>query len=111
VENGGRVLAVQEGLATYYGVAFHGKVTASGVPFDMHAMMGAHPTYPFGTLVRVTNVGNGRSVEIRIVDRGPAQAPRAAGVVVDLSRAAAAALDFVADGRTPVQLEVLRWGQ
>lgn len=95
------------GLASYYGAAFDGKRTASGVPFDMHAMVAAHPTYPFGTIVRVTNISNGRSVQVRIVDRGPAAGPRAAGVIIDLSQAAAAALDFIEDGRTQVRVEVL----
>ena len=76
----------------------------------MHAMVAAHPTYPFGTVVRVTNLANRRAVEVRIVDRGPAQGPRAAGVLVDLSYGAAQALDFIQDGLTRVRLEVLRWG-
>lgn len=58
------------GLASYYGQQFHGKATASGVPFDMHAMVAAHPTYPFGTLVRVTNLQNRRSVRVRRCSAG-----------------------------------------
>jgi len=73
-------------------------------------MMAAHPAYPFGTLIRVTNLTNGRSVQVRVQDRGPAPGPRAAGVIIDLSFAAARALDFVQEGRTRVRLEVLRWG-
>jgi rare lipoprotein A len=73
-------------------------------------MVAAHPSYPFGTLVRVTNLKNGRSVRVRIVDRGPARGPRDDGVIIDLSRAAAEALDFVREGRTRVRVEVLRWG-
>lgn len=96
------------GFATYYGQAFHGRTTASGVPFDMRAMVAAHPTHPFGTLVRVTHLGNGRSVQVRIVDRGPAAGPRAAGVIIDLSQAAAEALDFVQAGRARVRVEVVR---
>lgn len=103
------VLEVREGLASYYGPGFHGKVTASGGRFDMHAMVAAHPTYPFGTIVRVTNLTNGRAVQVRILDRGPAQGPRAAGVLIDLSYGAAQALGFIRDGRTRVRLEVLRW--
>jgi len=106
----GRTLEVREGLASYYGAGFNGRTTASGVRFDMHAMVAAHPTYPFGTVVRVTNLANRRAVEVRIVDRGPAQGPRAAGVLVDLSYGAAQALDFIQDGLTRVRLEVLRWG-
>jgi rare lipoprotein A len=104
------VLEVREGLATYYGKGFHGQTTASGIPFDMRALVAAHPTYPFGTLVRVTNITNGRTVRVRIVDRGPAAGARAAGVVIDLSYRAADALRFLRDGRARVRLEVLRWG-
>ena len=104
------VLEVREGLASYYGRGFDGRTTASGVKFDMNAMVAAHPTYPFGTVVRVTNLTNQRAVEVRILDRGPAQGPRAAGVVIDLSYGAAQALGFIQDGRTRVRLEVLQFG-
>jgi rare lipoprotein A len=104
------VLETREGLASYYGQAFHGRRTASGAPFDMHAMVAAHPTYPFGTIVRVTNLRNRRTVRVRIVDRGPAAGPRADGVVIDLSYAAARELRFVDAGRTRVRIEVLNWG-
>jgi len=104
------ILEVREVIASYYGPGFHGKTTASGVRFDMHAMVAAHPSYPFGTLVRVTNLINGRAVQVTIVDRGPAQGPRAAGVLIDLSYGAAQTLGFVQNGRTRVRLEVLRWG-
>jgi rare lipoprotein A len=104
------VLEVREGLASYYGRGFNGRTTASGVRFDMNAMVAAHPSYPFGTVVRVTNLANQRAVEVRILDRGPAQAPRAAGVVIDLSYGAAQALGFIQAGRTKVRLEVLQFG-
>jgi rare lipoprotein A len=106
-----RVLDAREGLASYYGKAFHGKLTASGAPFDMNAMMAAHPSYPFGTLVRVTNLRNRRSVELHILDRGPAKRQRADGVIIDVSHGAARALGFVRTGRTRVKIEVLRWGR
>ncbi len=77
----------------------------------MQAMVAAHPTYPFGTVVRVANLRNGRSVRLRIEDRGPAAGPRAAGVIVDVSYGAADALGFVEDGRTRVRVEVLEWGK
>lgn len=105
------VLQAREGLATYYARRFDGNVTASGIRFDNDAMVAAHPTYPFGTVVRVTNLRNRQSVRVRIVDRGPARAARSDGVVIDLSRAAARALGFLSDGRTRVRLEVLRWGK
>ena len=96
------------GLASYYGHAFDWKLTASGVPFDADAMVAAHPTLAFGNVVRVTNLKNGRSANVRIVDRGPARGPRAKGVIIDVSRRAAQALDFISDGRVRVRLEVLR---
>lgn len=105
-----RVPEAREGLASYYGQEFHGRITASGVRFDMNAMVAAHPAYPFGTIVRVTNLRNRRSVDVRIDDRGPAAGPRAAGVLIDLSYGAARALDFIQAGRTRVRIEVLRWG-
>jgi rare lipoprotein A len=97
-------------LASYYGPGFEGKRTASGIPFDKAAMVAAHPTYPFGTVVRVTNLANKRRVDVRIVDRGPAKGPRAHGVLIDLSSGVAENLDFIRQGRTKVRLEVLRWG-
>lgn len=105
-----RILEVREGLASYYGQEFDGKVAASGVRFDVNAMVAAHPSYPFGTLVRVTNLRNGRTVRVRIQDRGPAPRPRADGVIIDLSRGAAQTLGFIPNGRTRVRLEVLGWG-
>ena len=106
----GAILEVRQGLASYYGPGFHGKVTTSGAPFDMHKMVAAHPSYPFGTVLRVTNVRNGRAVEVRVVDRGPARGPQSDGVIIDLSYGAAGALNFVRAGRTRVRVEVLRWG-
>lgn len=104
------ILQVRQGLASYYGPGFEGKTTASGIPFDKTAMVAAHPTYPFGTVVRVTNLANKRQVVVRVVDRGPARGPRAEGVVIDVSSGAAANLGFIRQGRTRVRLEVLRWG-
>lgn len=101
------VIATHVGVATYYGRAFHGRTTASGVPFDMHDLVAAHPTLPFGTIVRVTNLHNGRAVQVRIVDRGPARGPRSTGVIIDLSQAAAVELDFIRRGRARIRLDVL----
>lgn len=103
--------AAISGLASYYAENFHGRTTASGARFDMNAMVAAHPTYPFGTVVRVTNLRNGRSVRVRIVDRGPAARLQSARVIIDLSRRAARALDFIREGLAPVRLEVVRWGR
>jgi rare lipoprotein A len=75
----------------------------------MNAMVAAHPSYPFGTRLRVTNLANGRSTRVRIVDRGPAPKPRADGIIIDLSRKAAEVLGFIQQGRARVRLEVLAW--
>jgi rare lipoprotein A len=76
----------------------------------MKALVAAHPSYPFGTVVRVTNLNNGRTVDVRVVDRGPARGPRADGVIIDLSQGAAEVLGFIRAGRARVRLDVLRWG-
>ena len=92
-----------EGLAAYYSNRLNGRKTASGQIFDQNALTGAHPTLPFGTKVKVTNTKNGRSVVVRINDRGPTQPGR----VIDLSRAAAAKLAMLQAGLVPVKLEVV----
>ncbi|GLV46829.1 hypothetical protein TJA_00080 [Thermus sp. LT1-2-5] len=91
----------QEGLAVWYGPGFHGKRTASGEIYNMHALTAAHPTLPFGTRVRVTNLKNGRSVVVRINDRGPF----GGRYLIDLSYAAAKAIGALS--ATRVRLEVL----
>ncbi|WP_284125831.1 septal ring lytic transglycosylase RlpA family protein [Parerythrobacter aestuarii] len=91
------------GVASYYGRRFHGRRTASGEAFDMRAMTAAHKTLPFGTRVRVTNPRNGRSVIVRINDRGP----YARGRTIDLSRAAAEEIGIVRSGHGPVELELV----
>lgn len=106
-----RPLRTQVGLATYYGEAFHGKATASGVRFDMRQLVAAHPTYPFGTRVRVTNLANRRRITVTIIDRGPADQHVADGVIIDLSRRAAEVLRFIREGRQRVRVEVLSWGR
>ena len=99
--------SAEEGLASWYGEQFHGRTTASGIPFDRHAMVAAHPTLPFGTMVRVHRLASGDSVDVEIVDRGPAAGPRKAGVIIDLSEAAAERLGFIREGRTRVRVVVL----
>lgn len=98
---------VEVGLASYYARTFEGRLTASGTRFDNDALVAAHPTLPFGTVVRVVNTRNHRAVDVEVVDRGPAKSPRADGVIIDLSRAAAEALGFLRAGRTRVRVEVL----
>lgn len=104
-------LATAHGEATYYADRFEGRLTASGRVFRQSAMLAAHRDYPFGTVLRVTNVANGRTVEVRVVDRlPPARTDRARRTVVDVSKGAAELLDFVRAGRVPVRVEVLEWG-
>jgi rare lipoprotein A len=95
--------AVATGTASWYGRPHHGRRTASGEPFDMNALTAAHRTLPLGTRVRVTNLDNGRVVEVRINDRGPTRTDR----IIDLSYGAARALGAVGDGVFPVRISVL----
>ncbi len=90
-------------VASWYGRPFHGRRTASGEVYDMYKLTAAHPTLPFGARVRVTSLRNGRSVEVRINDRGPA----VRGRIIDLSYAAARAIDSVGAGVFPVRLRVV----
>ena len=104
------VIKVLEGHAIWYGDNWHGRKTASGERFDKRAMTAAHRNLPLGSRVRVTNLANGRSDTVRVVDRGPAESLRAAGLIIDVSRRAAEVLQFVQQGRTRVRVEVLDWG-
>jgi rare lipoprotein A len=92
------------GQASWYGANFQGKLTASGEPFDMTELTAAHRTLPFGTRVRVINPGNGRSVVVRINDRGPFAGQR----IIDLSRTAAELIGIKAKGVGRVRIEVLK---
>ncbi len=94
---------VESGLASWYGAKHHGKRTASGERFDQTKLTAAHPTLPWGSIVKVTNLENGRSVEVRITDRGPF----AKGRIIDLSRAAAKVLGMLGAGVAQVQIEWL----
>ena len=100
----------QTGLASYYGPGFDGQRTASGELFDQDAMTAAHRTLPFGTIVRVTNLENGRRVKLRVTDRGPYGPNRAKGCIIDVSTAAARRLGFLKDGIARVRVQVLRRG-
>ena len=95
-----------KGLASWYGEEFDGQTTASGETFDENALTACHPTLPFGSLVRVVNVRNGRSVIVRITDRGAL----AKGRIIDLSKAAAEKLAMTRAGLAPVVLDVLPRG-
>jgi rare lipoprotein A len=93
----------QTGEASWYGPQHHGKRTASGEVYDMNKLTAAHRTLPLGTRVRVTNIENGRSVDVRINDRGPF----VDGRVIDLSRAAAERLGALGEGVVRVSLKVI----
>jgi rare lipoprotein A len=103
-----RIQRVQHGLASYYGPGFHGEETASGEIFDQREMVAAHRTLPLGTVVRVTNLENGRRVVLRVIDRGPYGANFRKGTIIDVSKGAAARLRFLEEGLVEVKVEVLR---
>lgn len=98
--------AVERGLASWYGKEFDGLPTASGETFRPEKVSAAHRTLPLGTLVDVTNEKNGKTVRVKVNDRGPF----VAGRIVDLSKAAAAEIGSVADGVVPVSLRVVALG-
>jgi rare lipoprotein A len=93
----------ERGIASWYGTKFHGRLTSSGEPYDMYAMTAAHKTLPLPTYVRVTHVHNGRSIVVRVNDRGPFVGDR----IIDLSYAAAVRLGMHNDGTALVDVEVV----
>ncbi|MEB2285222.1 MAG: hypothetical protein B6D46_07550 [Polyangiaceae bacterium UTPRO1] len=93
----------QSGVASWYGPGFHGQPTSSGTIYDQHALTAAHQKLPLGTRARVTNLENGKSVEVLINDRGPF----ARGRIIDLSYAAARAIDMVGPGTARVRVDVV----
>ena len=97
---------VERGVASWYGPSFHGGSTSSGEPYNMYGMTAAHKTLPLPTYARVTNLRNGRSVVVRINDRGPFIANR----LIDLSYTAAARLDMLREGTTLVEVRALTPG-
>jgi rare lipoprotein A len=99
--------AAEIGIASWYGAEHHGRRTASGEPFDMNAATAAHPTLPFGTQVRVTNLANGRAIVLRVNDRGPF----VGGRIIDVSRHAAGQLGFRRAGTARVRVEILESAQ
>lgn len=92
---------MEEGVASWYGPGFHGKTTANGERFNQYAMTAAHKLLPLGTTVRVTHLDNGRSILVRINDRGPFVEDR----VIDLSRAAATRLQMMGTGTARVRVQ------
>jgi rare lipoprotein A len=96
----------EEGKASWYGIPFHGRRASNGEIYDMNKLTAAHRTLPFETMVRVTNLANGKSTVVRITDRGPFVDNR----IIDLSFAAAHAIDSVGPGVVSVRLEILTPG-
>jgi rare lipoprotein A len=93
----------QEGIASWYGTEFEGHPTASGEVFNPNQLTAAHPTLPFGTILRITNTQNNRQVSVRVNDRGPFVNTR----IIDVSRAAAEVLDMLITGTAPVVVETI----
>ena len=93
----------EQGVASWYGIPYHGRAAADGEIYDMETLVAAHRTMPFNTWVRVTNVANGKSVSVRIIDRGPF----VEGRIIDLSKAAARQIDLLGPGIGQVRLEVI----
>ncbi len=102
----GKGLLTVEGIASYYSTGFNGKKTADGEVFDKNAMTAAHREFPFGTKLLVTNLSNGKSVQVTVNDRGPVDKSR----MLDLSEGAASVLGMIQDGTVRVKIEVLMWG-
>ena len=94
---------IEEGTASWYGIPFHGRRAANGEIFDMNTLVAAHRTLPFGSILRVTNLNNGRDVQVRVIDRGPFVGDR----ILDLARAAAVALDMIGTGTARVRIQLL----
>src|SRR5262245_6377800 len=105
------VLDEQFGDATFYASYFDGRPTASGRIFDGDKAIAAHRSYPFGTVVRVTCLGNRRSINVVIIDRGPYGKNQREGAIIGLSRSAAEKLSIINRGQARVKLEVLHWGK
>lgn len=99
----GPMFQVATGKATFYSDSFHGKKTANGERYDKHALTAAHRSLPLGTIVRVTNLSNGRNLLVRINDRGPVKKK----LILDVSKAAARRLNMIRHGVASVQMEVV----
>jgi rare lipoprotein A len=99
------VLEIETGTASFYADEFDGKKTANGEVYDMNDLTAAHPSLPFNTIVKVTNLSNGKSVEVRINDR----MPQFKGRIIDLSLAAARRIEMINTGIQEVKLEIINW--
>ncbi|MBZ0182007.1 MAG: septal ring lytic transglycosylase RlpA family protein [Melioribacteraceae bacterium] len=95
------------GIASFYASKFHGRQTANGEIYNMYNLTAAHENYPFGTIIKVTNLNNNKSATIRINDRMPFHPQR----IIDLSYGTALELDMIKDGIVNVRLDILKWGE
>lgn len=95
--------SIETGVASWYGHPYHGRPAADGEIYDMEKLVAAHRTLPFNTWVRVTNLNNSKSVDVRIIDRGPF----VGGRIIDLSHAAARSVDMIGAGIAQVRIEVI----
>jgi rare lipoprotein A len=102
-----KALLTVEGIASYYSYGFDKKKTASGEIFDKDGLTAAHREFPFGTILRVTNLSNGEQVVVTVNDRGPFNMSR----IIDLSEGAARKIGMLQDGTAKVRIEVLKWGK
>ncbi len=100
-------LATEVGIASYYADKYNGRQTSSGEIYDMYGISAAHPAYPMGTIVKVTNLSNNQSLILKINDR----MPDFKGRVIDLSLGAARKLDMIKNGTAKVKIEVIKWGK
>ncbi len=106
MERGEAATSILRGIASYYGARFHGRKTANGEVFDMYAFTAAHKTLPFGTVLLVTNLNNGKKVTVRINDRGPFVRNR----ILDLSYAAAREIGMIDSGTAEIEARVIHQG-
>ncbi len=102
-----KVLESETGEASYYGKKFNGRRTANGEKYNMYALTAAHVSYPFNTIIRVTNLENNKIVIVRINDRYPTSGKR----IIDLSYEAAKTIGMIKSGTAEVRLDVLKWGE
>lgn len=103
-QNGNTYKIQKYGIASWYGKKFHGRKTSNGEIYNMYDMTAAHKKLPFDTIVKVTNLKNGKSVKVRINDRGPYKKGR----IIDLSYKAAQQIGMVKDGVTKVKIEIIK---
>ena len=98
-----------KGICVYYSDKFQGHVVASGEKYDKKALTAAHKTFPFGTMVKVTNLGNNKSVVVRVNDRGPFGGSKAK--IIEITSRAAKEIDMIKEGKVQVQIEVVESGK